>query len=295
VLDDCSTDDSVAVARRLAAADPRVLLRAHATNHGHIATYNEGFAWASADYVLLISADDLLTPGAPGAAINLLETHPNAVFAYGEQVPFSDRAVLPQDAAQRAAAPAEHIEGRAFIGRLCGAAENPVATPTVIVRNAAQRRAGDYMASLPHTADLEMWLRLALLGDAIRLPRYQAFKRRHGSNMQNAYVHRAIGDFVERREAFLSFLDGPAVAEPERSEWMRQANAALARQAVWRAALLFDDGSVSDAGRLLAYAGSWYPDIRQEQSWKRMQLKRRLGPRIWRLVRPVVDGLRGRT
>src|SRR5262245_8621798 len=64
ILDDCSTDDSAEVGRALAASDPRVEYRRHATNRGHIATYNEGIDWAAADCTMLLSADDLLTQGA---------------------------------------------------------------------------------------------------------------------------------------------------------------------------------------------------------------------------------------
>ena len=39
--------------------------RRHEVNQGHIATYNEGLLeWAKADYTVLLSADDLLAPGA---------------------------------------------------------------------------------------------------------------------------------------------------------------------------------------------------------------------------------------
>ena len=42
VIDDCSSDDTPAVAAALAASDPRVEVRRHEVNKGHIATYNEG-------------------------------------------------------------------------------------------------------------------------------------------------------------------------------------------------------------------------------------------------------------
>src|SRR5580765_4204220 len=60
VIDDASPDDTPSVAARLTAQDPRVEYRRHTANRGHIATYNEGLEWASGDYVLLLSADDLL-------------------------------------------------------------------------------------------------------------------------------------------------------------------------------------------------------------------------------------------
>ena len=59
-------DDSEKVGTELASRDPRILYRRHLVNRGHIATYNEGIEWAEGDYLLVLSADDLLTPGALG-------------------------------------------------------------------------------------------------------------------------------------------------------------------------------------------------------------------------------------
>ena len=64
IIDDASPDGSADIARQIAARYPRVEVAAHASNKGHIATYNEGMLeWADGDYTVLISADDRLTAG----------------------------------------------------------------------------------------------------------------------------------------------------------------------------------------------------------------------------------------
>src|SRR5207244_808119 len=68
LMDDASTDSTEWVGRRLA-ADARVEYRRHSVNRGHIATYNEALALMTGDYCLILSADDLLTPGALMRAI----------------------------------------------------------------------------------------------------------------------------------------------------------------------------------------------------------------------------------
>src|SRR5437899_3312632 len=82
VMDDASPDNTAEVAAELVRQDNRVEVRRHATNQGHIATYNEGLEWVKADYVLLISADDALTPGALRRAVRLMDTHPAVVLVY---------------------------------------------------------------------------------------------------------------------------------------------------------------------------------------------------------------------
>ncbi len=77
IVDDCSPDDTPAVARRVAESDDRVEYRRHADNMGLIATANEGLEWAEdSDYVVLLSADDRLVPGSLDRAVDALEYHP---------------------------------------------------------------------------------------------------------------------------------------------------------------------------------------------------------------------------
>ena len=78
--------------------DVRVEYRRHGSNHGHIATYNEGLDWASADYVLLLSADDLLTPCALRRAVGFLDLHPEVGLAYGRHIDFRTGQTLPEAA-----------------------------------------------------------------------------------------------------------------------------------------------------------------------------------------------------
>ena len=88
IIDDASPDHTAEVAADLAARDPRVEFRRHAVNQGHIATYNEGLEWTTGDYTLLLSADDLLVPGALLRASRLLDAHPEVGFVYGKALGF---------------------------------------------------------------------------------------------------------------------------------------------------------------------------------------------------------------
>src|SRR4051812_11018034 len=91
IIDDCSPDDSADVGARLAAADPRIEFRRHTVNRGHIATYNEGLMeWAESDYCVLLSADDLLTPGSLARAVAVMEAHPQIGFVHGRFIPLED-------------------------------------------------------------------------------------------------------------------------------------------------------------------------------------------------------------
>ncbi len=86
IIDDASPDNTAEVAAGLAAQDERVEFRRHTVNQGHIATYNEGLDWGTGDYMLLLSADDLLTPGALSRAVRLMDAHPEVGFTYGRAI-----------------------------------------------------------------------------------------------------------------------------------------------------------------------------------------------------------------
>src|SRR5207247_3262439 len=73
IIDDGSPDNTQAVGERLAIEDPRVEFRRHTVNQGHVATYNEGIEWAEGDYLLLLSADDVLTDGALARASAVMD------------------------------------------------------------------------------------------------------------------------------------------------------------------------------------------------------------------------------
>src|SRR5579862_146798 len=84
IIDDASPDDTAEVAAALARDNPQVSVISHLSNRGHIATYNEGIDWASADYLLLLSADDYLLPGALMRATALMDKYPGVAFAFGD-------------------------------------------------------------------------------------------------------------------------------------------------------------------------------------------------------------------
>jgi hypothetical protein len=96
ILDDASPDDSAEIGAALAVEYPQVEFRQHVTNAGHIATYNEGLIGGSESaYCMLLSADDLLAPGALGRAVRIMERDPSIGMVYGRAIHFYDEHQLP--------------------------------------------------------------------------------------------------------------------------------------------------------------------------------------------------------
>jgi hypothetical protein len=113
--------------------------------------------------------------------------------------------------------------GADFIARLCETGWNHVPTCTAVVRGPVQKRAGGYRPDLPHSGDLEMWLRASLLGAVAETDAFQGVRRMHAANMFNAYP--GVRDLRQRQAAFESFFaeDGRALPDGPRPAGARQA------------------------------------------------------------------------
>ena len=247
IVDDASPDGSDAVAHRLAAEDPRVRVIAHETNKGHIATYNEGLAAIDGEYVVLLSADDLLAPGSLALSAGLLRAHPEVGLVYGFAPVFSD---VPPPA--RTAVRSWTIwTGPEWVEQICRRGGNPVSTPEAVVRTSLMRELVGYDARLPHSADFLLWLKAAARASVGRVNGADlAYYRVHGGNMHTEQFAGAATDIAERRRAFEIFLDddGHRLPDPARlREIMRRA---LAREALVTANQVFEHGQVatSDEG-----------------------------------------------
>lgn len=262
VVDDCSTDDSLAVARRLATADPRVTVIAHEVNKGHIATYNDGFDAVTTEYVTLVSADDLVAPGALARATALMDAHPGVGMVYGQPLEFRDVAPA-SDRDGRAPYTWTRWTGRSWIRLAAFRGRCFILSPEVVMRTAVVREIGGYNAELPKSGDLEYWLRTATSWDVGRVNgRLQAFYRHHEVNMHNTTHPSGADDLRHRRLAFAYLAsDQYAGAAADGSTLYRQACRALAREGLRDALRLVRDGRHPDAAEFVAAAQEIEPHV----------------------------------
>jgi glycosyltransferase involved in cell wall biosynthesis len=285
VVDDASPDDSWSVVERLPLLDPRVRVQRNEQNLGLIGTANAGIMAAKGDYVVLISADDALTPGWLDRGVSLLEANPRAVLAYGRVRRFSGP--VPGLWRKRPSRSAVH-SGRDWIEQSCTGGVTPVSSPEAIVRTSAQHEVGGYRPELPYSSDMEMWLRLASIGDVVHVDgAFAAFYRVHAQSMSRVVYGNMLKELEVRRDAFehwYAFAEGRV---PDRDALLARAKRTLAMRAQRRAYLAFlRDPEGSQFHDLCAFAVDNDPDrapeIEQLRSravsgWAR-QLRRPLLP-----------------
>lgn len=234
IVDDKSTDDSLNVARQIELEHPRkVQVISNETNLGHIATYNRGLDAATAPYVLLLSADDLVTPRALTRAAELLEAEPNVGMVYGRAIEFHGKV------------PPSRTDGTFWIiwrgadwlRHRCRSGYNVIASPEVVMRTSVLRATGGYRSDLPHAGDFEMWLRTSAVSDVGFLAGVdQAYHRSHGRNMNRTMFQSGSerGQFIDLKQRWQSFqtvfagvgqglADGAHLQEIARRTMARQA------------------------------------------------------------------------
>jgi len=232
IIDNASEDNSADVARDLAARDTRVELFLRSRNAGPHASFNAAIDWAQFDYFLILCADDLLAPGALARAVNMLEQYPDVHLAHGCIHKISKDEMPPRTMPDGGKWTIR--SGADFISLACRHAFNPVAGPTAVVRTAAQKQAGYYRKTLPHTDDLEMWLRLALLGGVASTDSVQAYARVHSEN-QSAKVAGIMHWNREFEAGFRSFFEHEGMNMPHADRDFTAARNCLTKRAYWSA------------------------------------------------------------
>lgn len=266
VVDDASTDASAEVALELAGQDDRVDVLLHEENRGHIRTYNDGLAKVSGDYVVLLSADDLVAPDALTRAVALMEAHPNVGLVYGFARSF-----------EQTPPPAELDvrswtvwSGRDWFGLSARRGRCFLSSPEAVMRREALAETDGYDVRLPHSGDWDMWMRTAVSWDVGRVNgATQAFYRVHASNMHITTYAGWLTDLEERRKALEVIFDERAPGVAWVADLRPVATRALATEALRRGLASHRDGTEGpglEAHR--AFAASVHPAIQGSPWWR---------------------------
>jgi glycosyltransferase involved in cell wall biosynthesis len=314
VIDDASPDNTAEVAGALARENPRITVIRHSTNKGHITTYNEGIEWASADYMLLLSADDYLLPGALSRATDLMEAHPEVGLTFGNVIELTDNGtetpvgsiINPTNSPDK-----RILEGRELI-ELTGAEGNQVVTCSAVVRTKLQKHLGGYREELPHAGDVEMWLRFAANASVGYIFAYQGVYRRHNASMSGAYYLRSYGrqiskknsrldtfkkngrlaDLQQKKIAFDCFSEHCKDVMPQCEDLCHRLYLGLSESAVSHASAAFNDGEMEESRQLSEFALALCPEIKSSSAWLKLTCKRWMGQRTWCAVRPALATIR---
>lgn len=165
VIDDGSSDDSLAVARSYEDRGVKVLSQ---VNSGQAATLNRGWALANGEYLAYLSSDDRLLPDAVSSMVRALQSTTHATVAY------CDFWLI--DAAGRRLRESQTEDynfQRLSVDLICQPG------PGAIFRRLVFDQTGGWNEALHQVPDFEFWLRASWYGEFVRVPQALAEYRIH--------------------------------------------------------------------------------------------------------------------
>ncbi len=276
IVDDCSPDNTPEVGQALAARDPRVTYIRNPQNKGLVGSANVGLMdWASADYCLLLSADDVLTTGALKRAAKAMQTFPSVGMVYGLAIVFGDNSeIRPVDVPEQF--DVALIKGSAFLERCC---KNwcGVASPTALVRTSVQHEVGGLNEDYPSVCDMEIWMRLATVSDVAAIDAPQAYYRRHASNMGTAYSSRPLSDLKEQYSSTHYVLETFGSHIAEATQYLNALDRRILDAAAWHAGIAFEKNQVEGERLCVDFVRQISPNWWMSRAWLRHSFKKAFG------------------
>jgi glycosyltransferase involved in cell wall biosynthesis len=196
VIDGGSTDGTIALLERYAAAYPDKMRYVSEPDSGASEAIAKGFQMARGDIFAYLNADDTYFPGAIGMAVSHLADEPAVAGIYGKAC------WIDKDGSLLGAYPTKAFDA-ALLGRECF-----ICQPACFVRAAAIRAVGGFDLSLHSAFDYDLWLRLAQRYTLLQIDVLLANSRMHAGNKtlsgRETVFREAIG-CVRRHQGYVPF------------------------------------------------------------------------------------------
>jgi glycosyltransferase involved in cell wall biosynthesis len=194
-VDDCSTDDTLAVLRGI--ADPRIRVVESATNGGPVAARNLAFARARGRYIVGLDQDDLCLPTRFARQLAELEARPELVLV-------ATRCSLLTDGVVSAWPGPRDLDPVAIDWLLM--TQNPLVWSSVMIRGDVARTLFPF--ERPHVRyaeDFDLYTRLSARGGLLRLEEPLVLYRNHPGGASKRFRERMAASaatvLAERHEA----------------------------------------------------------------------------------------------
>ncbi len=213
-----------------------------------------------------------------GPCVRPLESNPAVGFAYGRALQFTGDPPTGDAGSVRSWT---IWQGHDWLRMRWRTGRNAIWSPEVMMRASLQRRIGGYRADLPHSADMEMWMRAAAVSDVGHVDGPdQAYYRIHTANMHinsfdGACARGALVDLQQRRLTF----EGLVALAPSPTD-VEAAQRALAIEALTSAtrSVSWDRPDVGVVRELVDFAVDVYPDAPELRQWVPVQRLLTIGP-----------------
>ena len=168
IVNDCSTDESLAVASKYASQDTRIKVFTNSQNLKLPKTLNAGFAHATGEYYTWTSDDNKFKPDALRIMAEYLERNPDAVMVYADETRIDSNGTEIEFAKKKGP---EYL----FTGNVIGAC--------FLYTADAAKKTGDYDADVFLAEDYDYWISLYKVGKILHIESDLYYYRIHGKSL----------------------------------------------------------------------------------------------------------------
>jgi glycosyltransferase involved in cell wall biosynthesis len=201
LIDDASTDDSLAIIRLLARDEPRIRILANQENRGVVASVNIGLDAATGEFIAFTAADDITDADYLADALNCLKRHPEAALFCAEAavIEVGSRAVKESHRPAVRPCEAERYFSPDETGELLRFNDHFIVTLTAVYRRDLLLAIGGFDPALGSTSDGYAAKLLALKHGFCFLPKVLA----HWKVVATGYSRKTVSD-AEAVEALIA-------------------------------------------------------------------------------------------
>jgi glycosyltransferase involved in cell wall biosynthesis len=199
LIDDCSTDETVAIASAYCKRDPRITVHLNPVRLGLVGNFNRCVALARGKYVCIFGQDDVMLPENIGLKLELLENNPAVGFVHSNIFRIHDHGKVfaehwAAESTENYIQTGHHLMSKLLIG------SNSICCPSVLARKSCLDHVGAFDDRLFFTCDWEMWMRLCAGYDVACLGRPLVKFRRHSDTESS----RVGGSLLELEQELLA-------------------------------------------------------------------------------------------
>jgi glycosyltransferase involved in cell wall biosynthesis len=191
IVDDCSADNTVAIAMSYAAKDKRVRVYVNEQNLGDYPNRNKAASYATGEYIKYVDADDYIYPHGLEILVSMMEKFPEAGWGLCSLDQFAERPF-----------PFMLQPREAYLYNYKGPGLFHKAPLSSIIRKKIFDEVGGFKP-LRMCGDFEMWHRLALKFPVVLMPHGIVWYREHGEQEVNSYMN-YVTQYEQIRKQYLA-------------------------------------------------------------------------------------------
>ncbi|HMG81451.1 MAG TPA: glycosyltransferase family A protein [Ferruginibacter sp.] len=163
IVDDCSKDNTIQIAKKYEANDSRIKVYENEINLGDYPNRNKAAGYAKGKYLKYLDSDDMIFPGSLSFMVNTMEQYPDAGLGVSSRTVTTTTYLTSKQAYQL------HFFERGLLDN------GPTGT---IINTEKFIHCGGFKA-IRNVSDLDMWLRMAAKYPVIEMPKDLIYWREH--------------------------------------------------------------------------------------------------------------------